>query len=144
MRLPNGSVKYMLEDHNVTIYPTTHVLLIINAIYGLVQAARQWWKKVIEVMAKCDYYPSKSDPCQFIKQAEHAEPISFFNINVDDSGTIGTPDAIKEVIALLVQVVKVKSIGLHIIDTIDKDGVWIYQPNFLKHLLKHSKNILGD
>jgi hypothetical protein len=58
MRLQDGYVKYMLEFHNVKIYPTAHVLLLNKAIYGLVQAARQWWKLFKEVMATCDYYPS--------------------------------------------------------------------------------------
>jgi hypothetical protein len=56
MRLPDRYVKYMLEVHKVKIYPSTHVLLLKKAIYGLVQAARQWWKKFKEVMATCDYY----------------------------------------------------------------------------------------
>jgi hypothetical protein len=42
MRLPDGYVKYMLEVHNVKIHPSTHVLLLKKAIYGIVQAARQW------------------------------------------------------------------------------------------------------
>jgi Reverse transcriptase (RNA-dependent DNA polymerase) len=75
MRLPDGYVKYMLEVHNVKIDPSTLVLLLKKAIYRLVQAARQWCKKFKEVMATCDYYPSISDPCLFIKKAADGEPI---------------------------------------------------------------------
>jgi Reverse transcriptase (RNA-dependent DNA polymerase) len=39
---PEGYVRYMLEVHNKRIDPSTHVLLLKKAIYGLVQAARQW------------------------------------------------------------------------------------------------------
>jgi hypothetical protein len=60
----------MLEVHNFNIDPRTHVLLLKKAIYGLVQAARQWWNKFKEGMARCDYYPSKSDPCLFMKKAD--------------------------------------------------------------------------
>jgi Reverse transcriptase (RNA-dependent DNA polymerase) len=74
MRLPDGYVNYMLEVHNVEIDPSTLVLLLKKAIYGLDQAAIQWWKKIKEVMATCDYYPSKSDPCLFIKKAADGEP----------------------------------------------------------------------
>jgi Reverse transcriptase (RNA-dependent DNA polymerase) len=53
MRLPGGYVKYMLEVHNIKIDPSTRILLLKKAIYGLVQASRQWWKKFKEVMATC-------------------------------------------------------------------------------------------
>jgi Reverse transcriptase (RNA-dependent DNA polymerase) len=84
MRLPDGYVKYMLEVYNVQIDSSTQVLLLKKAIYGLVQAARQWWKKFKEIMATCDYYPSKSDPCLFIKKAPDGEPICFVIVYVDD------------------------------------------------------------
>jgi Reverse transcriptase (RNA-dependent DNA polymerase) len=46
MRLPDGYVKYMLEVHNFKIDPSTYVLLLKKDIYGLLQDARQWWKKL--------------------------------------------------------------------------------------------------
>jgi Reverse transcriptase (RNA-dependent DNA polymerase) len=111
-----------------------------KAIYGLVQAARQWWKTFKKVMAECNYYPSKSYPCLFIKKAEKDEPLSFVRIYVDDGGFIGTPDAIKEVISAHGKSFMVKTmgemenfVGCKIIDTIDKYGVWIHQPKILKN-----------
>jgi hypothetical protein len=102
-------------------------------------------------MATCDYYPSKSDPFLFIKKAADGEPISFAIIYADDGGIIGTPDAIKELISALGKVFKIKTmgemekfVGCHIIDTIDKDGVWIHQPNILNNLKENFKKILGD
>jgi hypothetical protein len=35
-------------------------------------------------------------------------------------------------------------VGCQIIDTIDKDGVWIHQPNLLKNLKENFKSIIGD
>jgi hypothetical protein len=67
----------MKEVHNNIIHPTTHVLLLTKTIYGLVQAARKWWKKFKNVMAGCNYYPSKADPCLFLKKVKVDEPISF-------------------------------------------------------------------
>jgi Reverse transcriptase (RNA-dependent DNA polymerase) len=100
MRLPDGYVKYMLEVHKVKIDPSMHVILLNKAIYGFIQAARQWWKKFKEVLATCDYYLSKSDPCLFIKKTADREPISFVIIYVDDGGIIGAPDSMTEVIGL--------------------------------------------
>jgi Reverse transcriptase (RNA-dependent DNA polymerase) len=84
MRIPEGYSKYMMEVHSTKIDSNTHVLLLKKAIYGLFQAARQWWKKFKEVMAMCNYFPSKADPCLFIKKAQKDEPLSFVIICVDD------------------------------------------------------------
>jgi Reverse transcriptase (RNA-dependent DNA polymerase) len=111
MRMPKGYAQYLLEVHNKEIAPNTFVLLLNKAIYGLVQAARQWWKKFKAILAECSYYPSKSDPCLFIKKAEKDEPLSFVIICMDDGGIIGTPDAIKEVISALGKSFKVKVMG---------------------------------
>jgi hypothetical protein len=88
----------MLEAHNKVIDPSPHALLLKKAIYGLVQAARQWWKKFKEAIAGYNYFPSKVDPCLFVKNANNDVPLSFVIIYVDDGGIIGTHESIKEVI----------------------------------------------
>jgi Reverse transcriptase (RNA-dependent DNA polymerase) len=45
MAIPDGYDKYLKEKHKKDIDNTTHCLKVTKAIYGLVQAARQWWKK---------------------------------------------------------------------------------------------------
>jgi hypothetical protein len=55
--------------------PFTRVLLLTKAIYGLVQAARKWWKKFKEAVAGCNYVPSKSDPCLFNKKSNEDKPL---------------------------------------------------------------------
>jgi hypothetical protein len=79
------------------------------------------------------------------------EPIYFDIIYVDDGGIIGSPDAIKEVISALGKVFKEKTIsemekfvGCHIIDTIDKDLVWIHQPKLLKNLKENLRRYKED
>ena len=68
MRLTDGYARYFKEKYGQVIDPETHVLLLLKAIYGLIQAARQWWKKFKEAMAHCGYYPTAIDPCLFIKK----------------------------------------------------------------------------
>jgi Reverse transcriptase (RNA-dependent DNA polymerase) len=132
------------------INPSTHVLLLNKAFFDLVQAARQWWKKFKESMAGCNYYPSEDKPCLFMKKLEGDEPISFIIIFVDDRGIIGTPEAIKDVIEALGKEFKDKTMSemenlhlCHIIDTPDKDGVWIHQSKLLKNLKANFNKILG-
>jgi hypothetical protein len=70
MRIPKGYVRYML-DGGSTFDPSTHAL-------------RQWWKNFKEAMAGCNYFPSKADPCLFIKKANCDDPPSFVIVYVDD------------------------------------------------------------
>jgi hypothetical protein len=46
MRIPDGYAKYILEVHNSVMYPSTHALPLNKAIYGFVQATKNWWKKL--------------------------------------------------------------------------------------------------
>jgi hypothetical protein len=110
----------MLEVLNKIIDTRTHVLLLKKAI--------------------CGSYPSKADHCHFMKRAKADKPMSFVIINVDDGGIIGAPDAIKAVIEALGETLKVettgkmeKFAGCHIIDRVDKDGVWIHQHKLHKN-----------
>jgi Reverse transcriptase (RNA-dependent DNA polymerase) len=121
----------------------------MKAIYGLVHAASQWWKKVKEVMATCDFCPSKSDPCHFIKKTADGEPIFFVCIYVDEGRITETQDAIKEVISALCKVFKVKTmakmekfVGCHIIDR----QRWCLDSStkVIEELKENFNNILGD
>jgi hypothetical protein len=64
-------------------------------MYGLVHVSRQWLKKFKVVMAGCGYYPSKADPCLFLKKFEVDKPMTIVKIYFNDGGIIGTPEAIK-------------------------------------------------
>jgi Reverse transcriptase (RNA-dependent DNA polymerase) len=55
MQLPEGYVDYLKEVHNKIIDPSLYCLKLLKAIYGLIQAARQWWKKIKTAMAKLIY-----------------------------------------------------------------------------------------
>jgi hypothetical protein len=69
MIIPNGYRDYVKEKFNEDIDPKTLCLKITRAIYGLVQAARQWWTKFIHVLSCIGYFPSQADPCLFIKKS---------------------------------------------------------------------------
>jgi hypothetical protein len=49
MVIPDEYQDYMKENINQDIDPKTHCVKATRAIYGLVQAPRQWWKKYKEV-----------------------------------------------------------------------------------------------
>jgi hypothetical protein len=62
-------------------------------------------EEIQRTMAGCNYYPSKADPCLFIKKANGDEPLSLVIIYVVDGGIEG----IKEVIEALSKSFKVKT-----------------------------------
>jgi Reverse transcriptase (RNA-dependent DNA polymerase) len=98
MELPEGYSRFRKERHIEDIDRTKHCLLLTKAIYGLVQAARQWWKKFKGVLSTLGYHPSRADPCLFIKEDEVSNTKSFLIVYVDDGGIFGTPNEIKKVL----------------------------------------------
>jgi Reverse transcriptase (RNA-dependent DNA polymerase) len=141
MQLPEGYCEYVLETYGLVISPETHCLLLLKALYGLVQAARQWWKKFKTVMKSIGYTPSPADPCLFLKQSKDQSKNAFVIIYVDDGGIFGTKENIDELVKALGKDFKVKYlgklehfVGCHIIENKAKDTLWIHQPKLIKHL----------
>ena len=143
MEIPEGYTRYLMEKHKRSLDPKTHCLLLTKAIYGLVQAARQWWKKFSEVLHKLGYHASRADPCLFIKfKSEGRTPHkSYLIIYVDDGGIFSTKEEVREVIKELSKTFVVKDlgkmetfVGCQIIENPQKDTVWLHQPKLLKHL----------
>jgi Reverse transcriptase (RNA-dependent DNA polymerase) len=139
MAIPDGYPEYVKEKDGTILSKETHCLKLNKALYGLVQAARQWWKKFKEVMVNLGYKPSPVDPCLFVKNTNGK--LSFIIIYVDDGGIFSTQDDIDKVIKELGKTFKVKNlgklenfVGCRIIQSKDKTKLWIHQPKLIKHL----------
>jgi Reverse transcriptase (RNA-dependent DNA polymerase) len=74
MEFPDGYEKYLKEHHCKNISSKTHCVLLLRALYGLVQAARQWYEKITSIFGQLDFPPSPADPCLYIKNAKGIEP----------------------------------------------------------------------
>jgi Reverse transcriptase (RNA-dependent DNA polymerase) len=119
----------------------THFVLLLKALYGLVQAARQWWRKITEVFAKLDLFPTQADPCLFVRKLRRNELPAYIILYVDDGGIIGTPQIIQEGINSLKQDFMVKDlgpiehfVGCHLLPSKDTTIIWIHQSKLLKYL----------
>jgi len=44
-------------------------LLLLKALYGLVQGAHQWWKKFIAILKNIEFKGGFADPCLMIKHS---------------------------------------------------------------------------
>ncbi len=122
------------------------VLLLQHSIYGLVQAAPQYYKKFISVLRKLCLKGGYPDPCLRTRQAKCG--VVFIAIWVDDSLLAANNAAIEETISGLGKeefTLKVEG-SLHDylsceikVDKEKKVG-WIHQP----HLLDKLKKKFGD
>ena len=139
MEFPEGYEEYLFEKKGARFESKYYCLLLKKALYGLVQAARQWWKKITEVLNSIGFVSSKADPCLFVKAGKGKEPPAFIVLYVDDGGIIGTPEVIDEVMKSLSKVFKIKDLGnmktfvaCDIMD--DNNTIWLQQSKLITHL----------
>ena len=116
------------------------VLLLLKALYGLVQSARQFFTKFVKILKSIGFEQSKVEPCLLIRRSRLG--MVMMVIHVDDCFTVGHKDAIEEVINLI------KSKGLELkVDYEVKDYLgcelminkkekraWIGQPHIIKKI----------
>ena len=62
-------------------------LILQKAIYVLVQAARQFWKKIVDKMQEGGFMLSEADPCMLYKEDEKG--VCIIIIYIDDMLIIG-------------------------------------------------------
>ncbi len=75
------------------------ILALNKCIYGLVQAARQYHKKAIEVLHQIGFNGGKVDPCLF--QIQYEKGFVFVAIYVDDNLIVGNHKVIEDTIEQL-------------------------------------------
>ena len=113
-------------------------LLLLKTIYGLVQAARQFYKKLVESLVSCGFSGGHVDPCLWIKWGPLG--VVLIAIYVDDCLAIGDEAALDEVIENLKEFGFQLKVVNDLVDylscrIIQEEGkIWILQPHLLKHL----------
>jgi len=116
-------------------------LLLLQSIYGLVQAARQWWKKLVTILKKIGFVPSLADPCLLTKQKN--DKFVYIGLYVDDCICIGHKEMIDETEKLLkendlnlkVEEELVDYLSCEINFNDDKTKAWLGQPHLIKNLM---------
>ena len=94
MNIPEGYSEMINEDVD-----KEACLILKKAIYGLVQAARQFWKKIVDKMQEGGFQLSKADPCILYKEDEKG--ICIIIIYIDDMLIIDKEEAIDDAIKVL-------------------------------------------
>ena len=116
-------------------------LILQKGIYGLVQAARQFWKKIVDKMQEGGFQLSKADPCMLYREDERG--ICIIIIYIDDMLIICKEEAIDAVIKVLQGHFQVKDLtsledylGVQIVQSDDGKKAWLGEPTIVKSLEK--------
>ena len=136
MKIPEGYDQVINKDVD-----KKNCLIFQKAIYGLVQAARQFWKKIVDKMQEGGFQLSKADPCMLYK--ENKKGICIIIICIDDMLIIGKEEATDAAIKVLQGHFQVKDptsledyLGVQIVQSDNDKQAWLGQPTIMKNLEK--------
>ena len=130
------------------VHEEDEALLLLHAIYGLVQASRQWWIKYVEKLKKIGFEGGYPDPCLYSRRDENG--VVFLAVWVDDSLLVGDSKAIDKAIQDLKGegfVLKEDGslddyLSCEISMNEDKTIGWIHQPHLLTKMEKRFRELI--
>ena len=136
MKIPEGYDEVINIDVDIE-----DCLILQNAIYGLVQAARQFWKKIVDKMQEGGFQLSEADLCMLYREDESG--VCIIIIYIDDMLIIGREEAITTVIKALQGHFQVKYnnkfgkyLGVKIVQSDNDKIAWLGQLTIIKSLEK--------
>ena len=135
MKCPEGLDIFLDKNFN-----DEDCLILDMAIYGLVQAACQFWKRFVEVLKNIGFEHSKTDLCLLKRITKEGD--CYFGIYVDNNICIGNRKVIDDSIQELKKVFTLKCLGPikeFIGCTIEKIGneAFLSQPHILENIKKN-------
>jgi hypothetical protein len=145
MKIPKG-LEHLAPDYKVE----TDCLLLTKSMYGLVQAARQWWKKFIYMLSQeFKFKRSHADACILFRTDEQGTII--LCIYVDDALMIGDDGAITKTVKQLREKLSLKEVGelqeyvgCTILKNREQNRLIMCQPDLLSKLEKKFKSSVED
>jgi hypothetical protein len=104
MKIPKGYHEVIGDDEE------GDVLELKKSLYGLVQAARQWWKTLTNyLMIEKDFIKSEVDPCLLMRENEYG--VVYMGLYVDDILMVGNQQAIDMAVADIKRQYTIKDLG---------------------------------
>ena len=129
MKMPEG-YKECIQD-----YDDGKALKLDKAIYGLVQAARQFWKKLTSKLKEAGFEPSIVDPCLF--QCNDDRGLSVLIVYIDDLETNeNTINDLKQHFDIKKPTTLDDYLSVQVIKSKDKKRAWLGQPTKIDALTK--------
>ena len=143
MKCPEG-----LEEFDGT-DPEETCVLLEKSIYGLVQAARNWWKKFMKTLTNdLGFVKTSADSCLLKRENENGTVI--LCIYVDDVCCVGDEAAIDEAIAEIEKIYTIKKLGEmkeYVRVTVERTGdqtMWLSQPDTLEKMEENFERFVKD
>jgi hypothetical protein len=116
-------------------------LQLLKTIYGLVQSARAFYRRLAEALKSIGFVQSLADPCLFIKNTNKG--VCFVALWVDDCLFMGHKSVLQESVEMLQKHFKLKItndtndyLSCEIIYTKDLSRCWIGQPHLCRKIEK--------
>ena len=129
-------------------HTTNEILLLQKSIYGLVQSARQFFKKLVTVLKSIGFVQNIADPCLLCRKTKTGYIAMV--VHVDDCFTIGN----KQEIENMVQELKAKRFELKVERNVtdylgcelrfnkERSKIWLGQPSIIKKIEKTFQEVL--
>jgi len=123
------------------------VLKLQMAMYGLVQAALKWFKRLSDILITLGFKPCKSDPC--LKYRVNENVLCIILMYVDDNLIVGSnkvidqvTEEIKNVFNVTISPEATEYLGckIHVAD--NNTCCWIGQPHLYKNLERKFGSII--
>lgn len=117
--------------------PKKKVLMLKKAIYGLVQAALEWRRVLVETLRRLSFEPMTTDPASFIRKNDGV----LMNTHVDDVTLYGKETALEELEKALEKKFELKRLGettylVGVRVEKEEDKVFLSQAAYIEKLLK--------
>jgi Reverse transcriptase (RNA-dependent DNA polymerase) len=124
-------------------------LLLLKALYGLVQVARQFFLKFSSIMMKLGFRKSPVDPCMMIKGEK--DDLMVVIVHVDDCYVIGNEKSLQELVVRIKEhglSVKVEHetkeyLGCEILFDKEQTKAWLGQPFIVKKMFNRFKDLIN-
>ena len=151
MEIPEGLEEYFGLPEGVS--KETHVLRLNSSMYGLIQAARCFFKELSGYLInQCNFIKSEADQCLLYKRSDLG--VSVILVYVDDDGCFGDRAALDDAERAIKARFSIKRVdnledylGCKITVQEKSDGTrraWVTQPDILAKLYKKYNDEIGD